>query len=433
MIDIYKINNIYNLEDDKIDSIMKIINDTYTEIESDILLREQVENLDRSKLLSYAIFLGEIYNLLNENNRCDEIIFVIVKEIKKRIETGNIYDANIYNGLGHASIAMNIISKNTGNYKNFNDQVEHFLIEGMISKLNVIFNVKRCKAELYDIIMGVSGWMLYLIEFSNLSKSERLITSIQSYILELIEDKDINGHNISGWYVKSEDLPFSSDREMFSSGYFNFGISHGIAGILLALSISYNKGIKINNHKDAILKLVAEFDKTAREINNLTYWPGILTLEEYMNNKSITEAQRNSWCYGNVGILCSLQHAAKALDRIDLLNLVKDQVNKIAILRREEHLLNSTVICHGYSGLILLFEWYNKIEPSDNLINSIKNYAELLIHSYDLNPKYAFFGIDHTGKHKEEFAVLDGPMGSILTLITLIKNDSNFQKNFAFI
>ena len=66
------------------------------------------------------------------------------------------------------------------------------------------------------------------------------------YLLSLIEDRQFEDTVIPGWYVNNENLLTEEKRELFPNGYFNLSLSHGVAGILLALSIAYNKGICVS-------------------------------------------------------------------------------------------------------------------------------------------------------------------------------------------
>ena len=431
MVDANKINEGCKLESQQTYIILKMIDDQYKEIENDLLFGCQVENLPLNKLLSYAMFLGEMNSFLSGSEKCNELIFILIKEMKGRIESKDILDLNLCDGLVYASVILNVLSKNTGKYKKFANQVECYVLEEIRTKLKVLSNVEQCRTEYYDLIYGASAWILYLVEFSNHSDASTLIKDILKYLLKLTHYKQIDGTIIPGWYVKFENMLSEDQKEMFPGGHCNFGLSHGIAGILLALSLAYNKGIEIEGQKEAISDLIVELEKRSTKINNIVYWPGFLTLEEFQTNAPLSAIQRNSWCYGNVGILCSLYHAAKALNKTNIITFVENQINQLAKLKAEDHLLKSPVICHGYSGLILLFDWASKNHISNDLGDGIRKISNIIINLKDT--EYGLSDLEINGDKRETFAVLDGAMGCILTLASLLKDDLSFQKTVAFI
>lgn len=432
MINSSNIKNIYKLENQKIEKIIQIINAFYKNVETDTLLKP-INELDISKLLSYTMFLGEIYDLLPDESRRNELRSALAREIKWRVETKEISDLNIYNGLVQANIVLKILSDNTGCYKNFTNQLEDYLLEEMDKKLNTLSMIKICRTDFYDLILGVSGWMIYLTEFCSSNKKKNIMIKILNYLNKIVAYKNINGYSIPGWYVRNEDLLTAYDKDTFPNGYINFGLSHGAAGILLALSISYNQGMRTLNQKNCILKLFDVFIEKSYKVNGIFYYPGILSFEEYIENNYMPEKQRNSWCYGNIGIMCSLFQAARAINRLDLQDKIEKQIINLAELKLEEHLFNSPVICHGYSGLILLFDWYNKINSKEIFINAIKEITDLLICSNIENIASDFMDMDKKGNKKDTFSVLDGSFGCVLTLLTLVKDNLQFQKSLGFI
>ena len=174
-----------------------------------------------------------------------------------------------------------------------------------------------------------------------------------------------------------------------------------------------------------------EFEKRATKINGVFYWPGLLSFQDYKNEIPLAMPQRNAWCYGNVGILCGLHHAAKALHDEELQALVKDQISQLSLLNIKEHLLDSPIICHGYSGLILLFHWSHSVHKNIGLKHSIQVWADIIIKRKDNLHGLSDIGVD--GSKRETFAILDGSVGSVLSLLLLVKENTSFQKISAFI
>ena len=430
MIDINKVTNVYRIQEDLLREIICIIDDFYKMMCKECIM-SSISTMETNKLLAYITFLGESYNIITDNNK-EDVRQILLIELKKRIENESICDLDIYNGLTAAAIAVKIMAINSGNYLRFSEQLDSYLLEKMSERVKLLKSVIFCRTDFYDLIMGISGWIPYLSIFCNIPEKEIIIKESLEYLSRFVGYKNLNNILLPKCYIENKYLLTSEDKKMFPNGYLNLGLSHGIAGILLAFSVAENYGITIPGHAEYISILINEFIKHEYIVEGITYWPGMININEYLKNNFPKIKQRNSWCYGNVGILCSLYHASNALKNLELRNDINQKIIELSKLNFDEHMFGSIIICHGLSGLLLFYDWYNNVTQSALLGSDIVKLLDIVVKSYKINGYTAFLDKDIKGTTRDTLSVIDGSLGCVLTLLTFIKKDLHFQKCLGF-
>lgn len=429
--------NKYKIDDKNLKFIKKIINKSYHKIS----VNTNYNQLETQSLISYLILIGEGYELLKDKDEWNTIIKNLMMELKSRIESGYINRVSLLSGFSEVGFAISIIVDKTGNYKNFKKQFDDYLLSCMESSIDKLISVEHnCLVEYYDLITGVSGWVSYLIQFSTYKEYKNVVTKMIKYIINIVNFKIENNNSIPKWYVKNENLAMESDRENNPNGCVNYSLSHGIGGMLYALSIAYKNNICIDGQKEAIEILVNEFiNSTTYNKENIMNWPGMVDLNNYLNNIYEPVIYRSSWCYGNIGIMCCLYQAAEALKDNSLQEIIKNQSLLILEQNTDEYFLNSPVICHGYSGILIYFLCYNKIDNSIVINNKITDLTNKLLNMYDEDSEHGFYDIlfslnEQSNKiiKKDSKSLLDGSIGCVITLLMLLKNNIRLPHYLAY-
>lgn len=429
--------NHYNLNEDQWEKIKYIIRESYIKIVDEVKLCGEMKI---GMIIAYIVLIAENYENLDQKRKWDKIIYEYVKEIKKRIEEKNVDRVSLLGGLAEICVAINNLVKKTGNYINFLEQLNAYLLSEFEQNIDVMIrSEKRCYMENYDTISGVSGWVTYLLEYNLNDESKKIIQKMLVYLLNIVKVNHSKGNDIPGWYIANSDLPMSADKKNHPNGCVNYSYAHGIGGILAALSIAYYKGITINGQKEAIEVLVREFQQSAQCKNDIYYWPGMLSLDQYLLKNYVPLIYRGSWCYGNIGILCCLYHASVALKVSELDLFVKQQMDLLLNLNVKDYCLESAIICHGFSGIVLFFYWLGEIYHH-NLQIKLTELVDAILSTYDNNLNYGFFDVywrevsdNYEIEKRDNLTILDGTFGCIATLLVYVNRKVDFHKYLGFI
>lgn len=355
------------------------------------------------------------------------------KVLGKIIEEKPIYELSLYTGLAGINFVTYTASKNRKRYNSFLEQLDKNLLERLDQFLYHAekdhLNNNGTSALVYDLINGLAGINIYLLMTSdkpeNLEMAKRINRFLISHIIKTIK---INGYYVPGWYIPPKNSPYL-ERESFPDGNFNLGISHGITGVLAMLSLSFSKGIIVQGQKQSIKYIVDWILKLKSSDDFGVFWPGRISFEKYVKQDFSTNRQlRESWCYGNPGILRALFLANSILKDNELNKLIIKGFNAIYLRNDTLHNLRSSIFCHGKAGLLqTTIQIQNEIK-SDILNNNIEKLANEIIADYDKNLPYGYTDlILYNGKNSiiNKPGLLEGSVGIGLSLLSLIKKNQN--------
>lgn len=432
-----KFNTNLELELDSV--ILDKINKIFDQYLNNIINKDLLTTTE--DMLSSVRVIAELYEFLDEKDVWDNHIYNLMDNIRDKMLKGEyINRLSLFNGLAEIGLVVYILNRNTGNYSKFLNTINNLIVANVPRLLEYLNkNIDNLTMFDYDCVTGVSGVVAYL---SNFYEDKNILNTVEDlliYLVNITEYTKVNNETVPGWYIKQENQFRDDEKETFQNGNFNFGLSHGIAGPLVAFSLCYKKGIKVNGQREAIDLIIKSFKNIVRlNKNGVPFWPGQFALEDYLNNNTSTIdiKSRMSWCYGSIGILRALKLAANAIDDSDLKRWVSEKIILISKMNIESYDLESPTLCHGYSGLMLMLILEYK-EYKD--ITVLKRIKELLVKVLDLytdNSKFGFINIDRIKKDKNKIVVertddncfLTGSSGVILSLISIFKEETYFEK-----
>jgi hypothetical protein len=124
-----------------------------------------------------------------------------------------------------------------------------------------------------------------------------------------------------------------------------------MSGPLAALSLAHKNGVRAEGLEDAISGLVSEYMKAVYYFNDVAYWPGRITFEQYVGLEDIEKAPRQmSWCYGSPGILRVLYLYGVSMSDDKAKRFAVEELIKIAKMPLVNYFLDQPIVCHGLIG-----------------------------------------------------------------------------------
>jgi lantibiotic modifying enzyme len=155
----------------------------------------------------------------------------------------------------------------------------------------------------YDLISGLAGIGVYVLE----RKPSPQRTALLERIVDRLSETSTRTAEGITWHTPPE-LLVDWQRELYPSGYYNLGLSHGVPGVIALLGRLCGEGIAAP-HARTLLDgavswlLAAENpeESASRFGTRMTGLPG----------ERQEPPSRVSWCYGDLGIAAALLSAAR--------------------------------------------------------------------------------------------------------------------------
>ncbi|MGL5646440.1 MAG: lanthionine synthetase C family protein [Clostridium sp.] len=296
-----------------------------------------------------------------EVNRALKIYFQeMIENVSKRreflFEMGSFLFG--FSGIEYVADRLNVKKIETEDIKlELNKMVE----KSFRAKINLVEkNIEQGKVRYsdYDCILGVTSVLRYLLEYKDYRNNNELIIKGAEYLIRLTELKEYKGVRIPKYHIKNEEIIDDVEKKQYKDGVVNFSVSHGIAGIMVTLGLIKENGIRVDGIEEAINRLMQEFieyrhhDEVAKSI----YWPAMLDGQSYIRKrKNENLSKKDTWCYGTPGIARALYLTGKIMKETNVEKIGLDALIKLAEKDVNCYKLNLGIVCHGYSGLLMIF------------------------------------------------------------------------------
>lgn len=194
----------------------------------------------------------------------------------------------------------------------------------------------------------------------------------------------------------------------------NFGLSHGLCGILLLLIKVY----PLSSHKALIEEMVKEGIKLIHKHKlDIDYSSDEYTFYPFIIKQPVTEISapnRLAWCYGDLNEVLLFYRAGKLFKEQQYLEL-GDLIGLQSLMRKDEKstLVTDSHFCHGAAGLAQFYKALYKERGLDQYAQGYEYWIEQTILLFDKDmEKKLYLGKEHD--------YLEGMLGVAFTLLSYI-------------
>lgn len=405
--------------------------------EFDRRIEQSSVNEREFKFLSYTnvlFFLGEFYDILPKDEEWEDIIHEYMIEIKKGIEERISYlSPALFGGLSELGYSIYGVYKRTGSYEKFVKTLNKHIVSQVNFLLDKYENeIGNMAMTNYDSIYGFAGHGSYLLMFKEDEDVKKTLERICNLFINMTGEIEVRGYKVPGWYIPMEKLSTELDKSLYKDGSFNLALSHGISGPLAFMSLALREGIEIKGQKEAMGRILDTLLRFSfKDENGNVYWGGRLNFQEYLNGESkVKKENRQSWCYGSVGIARAMYLSGIALEDEKIIKFATDIMEDIAEMPVEKWGLNCDHICHGYAGVLAIMEAMYKDTKNEKYKLGIDKAVEVIVKGFDPNSLFGFY--NYTVKDKTEqqenpiyeylddYSFLEGSVGVVLALMASI-------------
>ncbi|MEU8403843.1 lanthionine synthetase C family protein [Nonomuraea sp. NPDC048892] len=252
----------------------------------------------------------------------------------------------------------------------------------------------------YDVFNGLTGIAALLIRYI---PDADVLPSILSHLVRLTQSAD---DGLPGWWVGHDPGPASPTP----GGHANFGMAHGIAGVLALLSIASRDGIAVDGQADAIQRVCDWLDQWRQDGETGPWWPQWITRSELeTGHVQQKEPLRPSWCYSTPGIARALQLAGIALHDTARQHMAEHAMAACLADPTQLGHLTEPGLCHGVAG-VYQTAWHASRDALGPGITARLPGLAILLNKHDVAERYY------------DGSLLDGSAGLALAVHTSAYN-----------
>jgi lantibiotic biosynthesis protein len=144
----------------------------------------------------------------------------------------------------------------------------------------------------YDLFYGLTGLGTLLLHYQ---PGHDALGRILAYLVRLAtEPIRLSDQTMPGWWVHHDPDSLAPTP----GGHANFGLAHGISGVLALLALAMRTGITIDRHAEAMEHIGAWMDTWRQEGDSGPWWPQWITEGELRHGQPEPGGPyRPSWCY----------------------------------------------------------------------------------------------------------------------------------------
>lgn len=202
--------------------------------------------------------------------------------------------------------------------------------------------IRRASANTnYDLISGLAGWGVYLLDMQPSPASrERL-----GEILSLFESSAETLGDCIRWHTNPVLLP-DWQRELSPDGYYNLGLAHGIPGTLYFFAELIANGL----NQDRAYRLL---NGGMRWLASQQHRFRLVQFDSWIPSGP-EPPNRLAWCYNDLGIAGALAHVVRRAQCPEWNGFVGDVLDHcIAVAHECES--RDAAVCHGTAGAAHIF------------------------------------------------------------------------------
>ncbi|WP_282173968.1 lanthionine synthetase C family protein [Cytobacillus firmus] len=356
-------------------------------------------------------------------------------KLKELVENNpQIHQISLFNGFTGVNFAVRLASHGGTRYSSMVQSLEEYSLPVSREFVKQVIK-KHSEIEAgayeycYDLITGITGIGRYALSSSHPGYRELLSEEIIPHLIKLTRTQDVNGKRLTGFYSPPETIIVEEDKEKFTKGYVNLGLSHGIAGPLSLLSLAKIKGMEGESIDEAIRSLFKILADHISYDNEGPYFKRMVGLDDPENHRKDETDRFDAWCYGSFGVCRAIDLAYEAVGDLEMKRLIRELTKALITMPISKYNIISPILCHGYSGnLHILNRLLNSsaLNEDEELLNlGEKRKQELIsqvLRLYDSNLKYGYADLvrEKGGQTKkiEKVGLLEGTVGILLSLIS---------------
>jgi hypothetical protein len=270
----------------------------------------------------------------------------------------------------------------------------------------------------FDLIRGLAGMGAYWME--RLPRPHA-VEGLRQMTARLQESSSETPDGTT-WWVDPASVP-PERAERFPDGYYDTGLAHGQAGVLVALAGAYDAGVE---EAGPLLRSATDWLLAQRGV---TEGPGLYPLLKG-RGEELSQGGRLAWCYGDTGVAVGLLAAARSLGDTALVETVREIAHTSTERPKDRVGVMDMGICHGAAGLALVYARLAHGLGDDALGDEVRHWVDVLLEQRDADGPIAGVWSSQPGETDDTRSIepragfLEGAIGVGLVLLGLLSENA---------
>lgn len=359
-----------------------------------------------SGLAGHLLFLFNAYRLDEKN--VDEVLFSDKLELLQ--EQLDQQSFELSNGLAGQAWVLEYLNQAEA------EDYDPELLSEIDQLFHAALNHQPWPGEI-ESVLGLAGYAPYA--------SRRNKQTEQAVLYGVIVDNfasvalQVDDNQIS--WSQPENSVYRFEKDDPKKPEYNLGLAHGVPGIIASLIPA--------------LKIEPLREKTTRLLTQSCDW--LLSQQNpdtdsefcYGSCSGDEHKSRLGWCYGDLTIALTLARAGHALDRPSYVDEARRVALKAAKRDAESGFINDAGLCHGFVGLVSIYQLLNQLMPHPELEQAAKYWLNYSLEQYQEKGLEAFYAYNgETTEHYENFGFLMGYAGIGLGFISVLSDDLDWAE-----
>lgn len=393
------------------------------------LKKTNLDELDNRERLSYLGVVSEAYPLLKNQEFFLKSCQKLLTDLRNELYENRLRGLSLYDGLCNLAVFTDALSQASGCYQKFSRSLYEMICEQAERQAKMLMEQPGDRSFMnYDAISGLSGAGHYLLGRAHEKQAKDALQSIADYFVLLSRKLQKGDKLVPGWFERG------FDAGAYPDGYFDFSVSHGIAGPLSVLVNLWKKNIVSAGQKEAVLEILKEYVFVCKKFHH-KIWSGKVSMEHYFCAEADMPYGREGWCYGSVTVAKILLEAMECMMIPYLQNLAEKRILEVSEMEVEELGLELPILCHGYAGTSAVFrKMYDAsgkevhLKQAKRLLKkTISYFSPKGVYGFPYEEAYASYGKAQK-RSIDKLDFLEGSAGILMEMLGWLKAESYFEK-----
>lgn len=388
-------------------------------------IHDTIEDVSAREAIDIISFLISANKYFISKQQWEDLIYTCLTKIRNGIYNGEFSTLSSFSGITYISFIIRELRGNIPELQRLFNTLELLQSETLSYYLNLPEDSVFYEQNGFELIQGMSGVLKYYLDSDN--DHNEIIDKIVLLFVQHLKPKMIMGYPtpVCHYYPSVYEKKYMTEEA--PNGCVNYSVSHGMGGPLTILSLAYKGTSNTEKVMKIIDSIIDEYMKSYYYVDNIIYWPGRITFEQYIGKEKCSYGKsRMSWCYGSIGILNSLYIAAKEKSDKELKEFCVNELKKIASMDVKDYLLASPIVCHGLSGVALIFKKIFQETQDKVFYYKMLEILEKLIHNFAYRD---IENVNLTGMNEiKEYDYLEGYTGILQTIYSVITDTVNVNE-----
>lgn len=215
----------------------------------------------------------------------------------------------------------------------------------------------------WDPLHGMTGLGIYFLERNKETGEIKWLEKIVDHLAAMRTS------------VGEYQLWITPGYEKISNDNYNFGMAHGMPGVLSFLAQVYARGIKQKEIEELISSCLPFLLQYQFDDDSACSFP--TAIDVVPKEKEEEPYSRHAWCYGDLCMANALIHCGQSLQRNDWKNKGMEVALKTTHRSFENAGCTDAPFCHGTTGLVHLYHRFYKLTGNEVFKYASENWLQI--------------------------------------------------------